>query len=216
MTAVFTRDAQRDSLLRGVIDNPDDVVARLVYADYLEEFGDDGIDALHAGVIRKSIRHPQEGLTGFEIERSGDGPRCQRLSRVGSMWTPQEKISLFLFATNLLLHSVPSFAGKVIFIRGFFEEVRASFGTLVEHGPAIVTMHPVRRMIATDKEPAYVDHESGFGGWTWGMIGHARHFVPSAIVGPLLLRWHSTDDAAQEALSVALLDYCRVASKGAP
>lgn len=56
-------DLERAALLRNVRDNPGDMTARLVYADWLDE---NGVDQWHARAIRNPGQIPKEDLRQFK------------------------------------------------------------------------------------------------------------------------------------------------------
>lgn len=90
-----------EALLRNILLNPDDDLARLVYADYLDETGDPK-DAARAGVIRHSINerivleYHADQSTGL-ITSSHRGFICGVESALSVLLLPS---TVDLFATN--------------------------------------------------------------------------------------------------------------------
>jgi uncharacterized protein (TIGR02996 family) len=197
MTATW---AEREALLAAVLDAPDDDLPRLIYADWLEEYGDD-LGLRRAHFIRAQIRYPEE--TDCEYELRGHAPRSERPSLLGRLIDREDVRRLLVD----LMHGFPASDCVVTFRRGFVDEVNAPLATLLGHGAAAVKAHPVARMMATDREPC---DRCGNHGYHWHY--HHRSQMRSNLPDPL---WHVHGDwptaaLALEALHSAVLRLCRL------
>lgn len=197
----MTRDEERRSLLDAVHDSPDDDAPRLVYADWLEEYGDVE-DAAQAEFIRGAGAHTfavADFVGGWQYS-DGSGlsvPQIRfcfgTLDRAGGDSWPVDS--------------------AIIFRRGFVEEVRAPLAVLLEYGPAILRQHPVTRMVATGREP--IRGESGWH-WSFGIDG-SSDADPSGIPGDVMVGGGLGDDVglrakrfrSREAALELALEYCR-------
>lgn len=124
---------EASALLRAIRDNPDDDLARLAYADLLEEAGDPD----RAALIRTQI-----DLSRF----AHDDPRRRELEdREHAILAANEADWL----DDLLGHSGGSTADPDLreweWERGFLVEVAATPLFMLDHGPDLFAAHPVRR-----------------------------------------------------------------------
>jgi len=145
-----------EALLQAVLDEPGDDVRRLVYADWLEEYGQDWVSAIWAKLIRFHMKQPPY-LEAKEIlvEVIADPPRSERLIRWGITpfgWRSDETAHLKQLITGLLRDS-PSITGLWTFRRGFVDEVDLTCDQFMEHAAALFSQHPITRVGLTDRKP---------------------------------------------------------------
>ncbi len=110
----------REALIAAILEDPDDDLPRLAYADWCEENGDDA----RADFIRVQIERTR--LPSWDGRQGGLAARERRLlSRHGRAWAP---------------------AGPCLvwFRRGFVERVSASMRTLLAVGDELDAGHPVQ------------------------------------------------------------------------
>lgn len=141
MTAALS---DRAAILRAVIDDPADDLARLAFADWCEEGG----ELERAEFIRVQIEAetPIGILPTGEVIRVRDvkGPRQAALL---------ERESLLL---NVVRHHwLPLYTPDVDFVwcRGFVESVRLPLAAWLKHSHRLVREHPLARVEVTDHEP---------------------------------------------------------------
>jgi uncharacterized protein (TIGR02996 family) len=187
-------------LLADIIEHPESDDLRLIFADWLDDHGEEERAAdIRWGVERGNI--PVGDLTAILAIRR-DHP---------------ELIQMFVPDGGLITDFLK-------WRRGFVAEVHAPLAVLQQHLPAIVREHPIERVRATDKEPRIYSAEVAL--WpehcTWwidtGMAepddiheSLARHLIadmPSFGDGGRG-RNYPTAEAAHAALSDALLTLAR-------
>lgn len=184
-----------EMLLAAILNDPGDDLARLAYADWCEEEGDDA----RAEFIRCQINlYPREGTLEI-LQRTGKG---------WSRWLPG--------GARYRLWSNKEQTGKiqpeeigVRFHRGFVEATCSRLRPWLDHGRAIVQSHPVTRVEAIDHKPIqeHISNDKVM----WRLSIH----MPETLVEILLRdlrrsRFHNalrfgTEDDANAALSRALL-----------
>jgi uncharacterized protein (TIGR02996 family) len=142
-----------DQLLAAIIDNPADDGLRLVYADRLEEEGQED----RAEFIRVQLRlatyntDPKQRLTGGPA--SGWG-----VEEMPPEYTTLKRRERELFDAAQpwpLLTGVTFFDAEWRFSRGFIEEVHCTLADWLKHGPAIVRAQPVTKVVVTDKQAGW-------------------------------------------------------------
>lgn len=187
------------ALLRAIIDDPDDDLVRLAYADWLEEAGDDA----RAEFIRVQVAGGGEVYVGGEVWMEPQEGRaaelCRRHSREWAGPPPGHD----------------PLRWEWTFRRGFVEEVRCPLAAWDAHGGSILVSHPVTRVELTDKAPVALN-----GGYGWMPVigGGDRGQLPWALAdllpekasdwwggGILFYRCGDTKEAAVDVLSEALL-----------
>src|SRR5262249_38283509 len=144
---VLTGRAMRDALLAAVCEAPDEDAPRLVYADWLEEHGDED-DQARAEFIRGQIA--LEGMAADHPDRDALRPRRVRLEREhGAGWLaelpdwaaplePQEKVGRA--------------AGGSAFWRGFLDQVGATVEDWIHGADDLVAAHPICRAVLREGE----------------------------------------------------------------
>lgn len=138
-------------ILQDILKNPEDDGIRLIYADWLEEHGQE----LHAEFIRVQIDN---------FHRSNQGKDSYLVHAVGN----RELEILNIFPDFLRLDSeelddygwngtgstdVEYDSGmKVIFRRGFITEVHGTHDAFIEYARDWQKIHPIERYVCVDKE----------------------------------------------------------------
>ncbi len=196
MTATI---ADGNLLLAGIIEHPEDDDRRLIYADWLEEDGQDDraefirVQVELAGLGDECPDRQTLDVTNTEIEQSIIGVNCGRcrwcvlaMRDSGLLLVNQEQ--WIGKATLLGLVDVgESISERITFRRGFVESVRCAWGSWQRHGRAVALAHPVERVDLTDMEP--LTNAEGSGGnewryWSWCsaavMVGDS-HTVPDNV-----------------------------------
>src|SRR5438094_4319367 len=119
---------ERDSLLAGICDAPDDDGPRLIFADWL----DDHTEAARAEFIRLQLR-----LAAMEQ----DDPQRQTLvRREGDLWAANK---------DAWIAEIPSWSGVKVsaqFRRGWPESVRCTAAAFLKHAAKIVCHLPLREL----------------------------------------------------------------------
>jgi uncharacterized protein (TIGR02996 family) len=118
---------QREAFLQAIIADPDDDTTRLVYADWLEENGDEA-DRARAEFIR--IQFEQERLPEHDARRKEVETRAAEL----------HKAHAATWLRGAWNKWVP---GVGLFRRGFLETIEASPDSLKEHAVALLAREPV-------------------------------------------------------------------------
>ncbi len=183
-----------DHLLRRILEDPADTTVRLIYADWLEEHGQEE----RAEFIRLQIR-----LLGWERAR-------ELLDSYGRDWSPA-------LCGEGVARSVGGFV--YTFYRGFVEEVACETADWLVHGPAVVACQPVLRVTLTDKRSGqpFVHLDTGARqGWYWAE-GEQEDEPPWRLPECLMARLHprppqrvyDSEAEANAALSHACLAWAR-------
>lgn len=116
-----------DAILKAVIEEPDDPLHRLAYADWLEDRGGP-CDLLRASAIRGD-------------DRGGPVPcDCGQCFREARRLAEAE-------------YAVRPGGTHAFFSRGFCVEVVCSVATWLQHGSAVANAHPLRRVTLHGKRP---------------------------------------------------------------
>jgi uncharacterized protein (TIGR02996 family) len=119
----------REALLRGIGENPDDEATKLVYADFLEESGNEE-DVARARLIRLGIRLFREDLCGEESD--------QLSSEYYSLWDQYHK---------QWLHGLPEWVVESHSKCGFLESVFCTPKKFLKSGQAILDREPLIELV---------------------------------------------------------------------
>lgn len=141
-----------DTLMRAMIESPDDDLARLAYADALEERSKGDEAALERiAVIRRQVADPRLAVY------------CEEDRSVGLICSPELCCDGCAYMLEVLKVPPPFICGEGRYRmkRGFVELVRCDLATWKNHGPLIAKAHPLRHVWITDKKPACVRRKSG-------------------------------------------------------
>jgi uncharacterized protein (TIGR02996 family) len=162
------------ALRRAICERPDDDLARLAYADWLEEDGSHWrpryAEFIRAQARLESLRlakAPHSELIGKDILcRSMDCEVCHLRRRIDELaeepYPPDGSEAVCHWAGDLL--AVWRFAHDT-FRRGFVWRVRCTMAQWRRHGAAVCGIHPVEEVDIFDKRPS-VGTVSG-SGWRW-------------------------------------------------
>lgn len=151
------------ALLAAIAADPDDDTARLVYADWLSENGQDG----RAQYVRAAV--------AFDL---------QTASKFGPLvgWAQD----LFLLSTghpHSLPHLDPAKAGWAWrYARGFVSDLTLPADALVKHAAAIFAAHPVQLVTLTGKRPI-MDNPDHYGPHAKLECSFDYWYRPGAVVG---------------------------------
>ena len=185
------------SLRQAIIDgSTDDHAPRLVYADWLEEYGDPEDDALLARFIRLQVRMEdlrKDCCCGRCVGRRGRGGQhtngpCVLEWRENRDLLVEQKVILedlggfraFTYELCYALHEKhvydldvrykkPPCPVGVRFVGGFIQEVSAPMSVLDEWGCAIARLCPLARVTTSDMSPSDMSQrlEHGWGWWSY-------------------------------------------------
>lgn len=159
---------EQRALLNGIITNPNDNVARLVYADWLEENGQ----------VNDAIRIRKHVETSFRYVS----------------YPPRDV------------------AERIVWRRGFMQKIFCTMAQFLKHGPLICSLHPIMRVVITDKEPVQI---AGLGmiEFVWVFFAELEdqsHVLPNQLSQDQLFRvpFKSVSDA-NEWLSARCIAWAR-------
>jgi uncharacterized protein (TIGR02996 family) len=221
-------------LLADIIEHPEADDLRLIYADWLEDHGEEERAALirwmlaDARVEAKFKHKPEDGnyftcWSDHSLEGNPYRPRWR--GEIAGSWACSMRIAMV--GTDDIPDEPPfgiTDDFTVVFRRGFVAEVHAPIAVLQQHLPALVRQHPIERVRATDKEPdqyaalsdLWPEH------WSWWSDNDNNPSSVQKQVWSLIdgfdpgytsleeeCRNYPTAEAAHEALSVALLKLAR-------
>lgn len=201
-------------LLDDIIANPADDVPRLIYADWLEEHGQEE----RAEFIRVQIELTQ-------CPDPFDNRELSILYRAPAFLDfPGTKQDDFGWNGTGSTEIEYDSGVKTVFRRGFLTEVHAPFAVLAKHLPRLVWEHPIERVRVTDREPHQFTTHAEWGRWPGYPGEDPKHTIPEdiwlmlqhATTTDVRQHWslaYSTADAAHAALSVALLKRARTKSQ---
>lgn len=144
---------ERESFMKAIIDDPDNDQIRLVFADWLEEYGG---EPERAEFIRLQIELAERNVKPYNLcwesaiacrivakDSSNLVHRCSNiLVEFGQKWWQEG---------NYLINQLPIW--KASWRRGFVSRIDCNMSQWREHGPAIVRNHPVQVVRIDDKFP---------------------------------------------------------------
>jgi uncharacterized protein (TIGR02996 family) len=160
----------RAALLAAVIAHPDEDTPRLMYADWLQEYGDDA-DRARAEFVRVQVELARilvsaAGLPDVETDLAARAhySRVVVLSRrVRELWNANWHVWCFELPPGF--RPILPDVALGMFRRGFVEHVTCDGDDWVTHADAILASHPVRAVTLTSW-PAMTFGGSRFaGGW---------------------------------------------------
>jgi uncharacterized protein (TIGR02996 family) len=209
MTAAAREQA---AFLAAILAAPEDDTPRLVYADWLEEHGDEA----HAEFIRvqcELARGPGCGHAYLDSPARAACPQCGRFDALRCR--ERELYPEWLAADDLWMATAfnpecRTFTGpppwRWEYRRGFMDAVTCPCRDWLAHGPAVVACQPVCEVRLSDREPDRL--VTGYG-WSRGPAP-AGHTIPDELYYRLDRPgvW-PTRAAALDALSAAALAWAR-------
>ncbi len=178
--------SEHDALLRAILDDPQADDRRLVYADYLEENGQQQRAefirvqvalAAHERAVADGIEPDNPFAPGYLIfsKRQALNARMHDLlCKHAWEWLKVEGLATYSSRVGFPMEGWlskeaggPGVELAITVNRGFVSEVRAPLAELLQHLPAILKHHPVVRVEATDRNPATDDKGRGHGWYRW-------------------------------------------------
>jgi len=198
-------------LLAGILANPEDMGRRLVYADWLEENGEEERASFVRGQClgqRVQVRLP---LIREWVPWLGK----RTLSAVWARWHCTIKhVDARGYGGGIRTAPAP---GRVVFRGGFISEVRCLLSEWLVYGSQMVRQHPIRCVHMVDKTPhdsAALSHE-----WfnydhllgaeridaTDALPGAVFALLPDSTLQTLSAKLYATRQEAEDALANALL-----------
>lgn len=182
-----------DMLLAAILAEPDDNGLRLIYADWLDDNGDEAGRA-HATFIREQIRVSNS----LSVTRGG---------RAFVFYLPDSQVE----TADPGVIKCPDWAEWVRIRRGFIEGVQCELQAWLDHGADFVRAHPITRVALADvcavqrARLAIISRRaSKVTSTRWGVAIATDKTWPLRDVG-----WHPTREAAEKALSDVLLEHAR-------
>jgi uncharacterized protein (TIGR02996 family) len=223
-----------EGLHRGIIEHPHDLDRRLVYADFLEEDGyTDRAELIRVGC--ELSKYPpwrcqrDAPLVIYQIDRRsyascGFCTPCQLRDRELALLRGRDRSNEAFWMADVL-REVCLTDGKHNNQRrftwwwwaGFVDEVVLSCEDWSRHGPSLVQITPLRKVLLVDKKPERFS--DGQWGWheAWPLDLPQLPLIPDhffrdkddILVDPRIeLQW-ATERAAKECLSDILVDWAR-------
>jgi uncharacterized protein (TIGR02996 family) len=148
--------SDHDAILRAVIEEPEEDLPRLLYADWLEEFGSE------EDHIRSEFIRVQCEIARLKSERcfcgdSGDPTGCFRCKTLAKL--RRRELAFYMnpgtdsFLPDGMRDSHLTLR-HIYFKRGFADSVSLDTEAWLEHGPTLCAAHPITRVMLMDKWPA--------------------------------------------------------------
>lgn len=136
--------AEAAGLLDDIVRNPRDRTARLVYADWLEEFGTPG-QAHLAAFIRRQVG------SGETVRLDAGHRYAETAEPVGAGWA--------------VLIECPAGAESCVVAGGFIEKVYCHADAWRRAGPRLVREHPLSLVVVATYKPVVPNRAAGVFGW---------------------------------------------------
>lgn len=163
------------ALLKAIIDDPDDDLPRLAYADWLEEHartwpcnfcGGSGLATLHGpdrhdvecGECHKGTAHDGKRARATFIREQMGSPATSVVKSRGL------DLVFGLDGGEIYGAKVPEGCEVASWNRGFVESVKVTMPAWMIHGPEVMKHHPVTDVVITDKK-ARLNLDYGKSGW---------------------------------------------------
>lgn len=231
--------ADGEILMAAILDNPADDLARLAFADWLEEGGQsDRVEFIRAQMEVAATgvydcphkKKPSDACCGF----------CDFCRPAAVAWQLRNRLSILAYAGPTLFPFVCStyhwridryYSSEHITLyleRGFVEAVRCPIAGWLAHGPAIVRIHPVARVEIIDRVPTRGTYGPSGTDQVWGWAYFANYYGPVMGWGlpvclfsllpydachnarPMISRCYPAEAAACDALSTACLVWAKL------
>ena len=200
----------QQALLRAILLNPADDVARLVYADWLQENGDEE----YAEFIRVSV----EIATLCQANRNGLGTHESGI-RQSELFTREAVLSRTVYPRHMYpvfdwLKAVGIDYGNCVFNRGdFLAGVSCTLSQFMEHAKSLFSAHPVTAVILADRHPHdwtddfEIPNRGVFSWYTDSIFAAAS--LPFEVMGRRGESDHNTREEALDWLSARCVAYGR-------
>lgn len=201
----------RETLLRNILLDPTDELVRLIYADFLNDYGDER-DSWQAGMIR------------------GQWPSV--ITPIHDYWPELKPLlqdhALFRVKVDgvVVFSNVPSDRSQVhtelTFTRGFLSSLTLPAAVFREHAAMLFSRHPITEVRLSDRQPH--DLQTGYHAWFATSIHHNPASVgpkwfhllkdydlrlPVEGVMANMIVYYTSEPAAISALSSALVSWGR-------
>lgn len=228
-----------ETLLKAVINNPNDITYRLVYADYLEEEGNPYGEFIRVQCELYELETSKVPLhKGFEPV--GNNIVFAPKAKTNPLWVARERrkrelrsrqkelfetLSIFEGCNRFVKLLLEDGVGLTITYRqGFIEKISCSLESWDRVGSVLVRKFPLTEVVLSDKKPFSSSYHSY--GWYWlGYVGNMKDYPDCLSVylwdrlsgGTRVYdceadraRRYETEDDAMKGLSQACLAYARV------
>lgn len=220
-----TIDQQQAALLRAICQRPDDMQARLVYADWCEDNGQEA----RAEFVRVQCRI-SKGCKFNVCDGTGRNVvspcpcallrnREQKLLEAhGRWWVPPEVAKVSGYQHGSWPFSQPR-GEPWLFRNGFVESITTTSTAWLAHGSQIVAATPVRTVILSDRKPQHY-HRQDFDVWGWRSTSDGESYYLSPELWQIMAELYSGNvngswvdlnsrKAAFDALSAAAVVWAR-------
>jgi uncharacterized protein (TIGR02996 family) len=181
--------SDHDAILRAVIEEPEEDLPRLLYADWLEEFGSEE-DHICSEFIRVQCE-----IARLKSERcfcgdSGDPTGCFRCKTLAKL--RRRELAFYMnpgtdsFLPDGMRDSHLTLR-HIYFKRGFADSVSLDTEAWLEHGPTLCATHPITRVTLMDKWPTQSLASTEY--WRWFDQGGAEAVSPYMLPRPVWLAY---------------------------
>ncbi len=150
-------DATVAQFLADICANPADDVPRLIYADWLAEYGDEHADRIHAEMIRLQI----ELITARHWHAWGDD---EAIEKAGCKTCDLCRREALLIPRMRAPHSVYRVCSGWSYRRGFVESITLSAADWLTHADALLDAAPISRVALTTR-PEVIRRQVPEGGY---------------------------------------------------
>lgn len=193
-------EADRAAFLRAICENPADDVSRLVYADWLEEHGEQSL----ALFIRESVaaERSRPALIGFP---TGRGPSFYRWPEGGWHWCHPDYAPPG--APTVTIPN-PCPAARLFVSRGFVELVELPAAAYRDFAGLLFAEQPITHVSITDKFPHQRPNRPTYPLYDW-RLGAGSAGLPLDLYHRLPAKSFESSDAALAALSQTCVNYGR-------
>jgi uncharacterized protein (TIGR02996 family) len=167
-------------MLAGIIDDPDDDLRRLVFADWLEEEG----HPERAEFIRLCLEYDRMDRKPCGCPDDGNPIMCPHCRELWRLRREQERFldpskperdRVFRFADDPhRVMGLDGYRGPRVewdWARGFVQEVRCPLAVWRGHGPTLARLHPILVVRLTDREPLELGGGPAPPDWMWRLSG---------------------------------------------
>ncbi len=207
-----------------ICSDPEDIQARLIYADWLEERGDPRGEFIRVQCELAACDGVpcKEGCEAYNVKMAeyrviwwcGE---CQRRKHLkGREFSLFESLGANPFGLGHCISTVTIDPKKIathshwtqcLVRRGFTEVIMLTIKDWLAHGPQIVRQTPVTEVWLNDMEPTDVTYVAG---WTWmqGTLGAPSH-VPPELFYRMGGAWYPTEQEARAGLGRSALAWAR-------
>lgn len=187
--------------LWAILEDPFDDTPRLVYADWLEEYGG---DPLRAEFIRAQCSAALRCSCAYVSVAFGQGIACPECSRRPE--ARRHEYDLWLEGRAYWGARLPSVLWGATnepswWCRGFVFRARCSSGDLLRHAETLFRSQPITEVELTD---ASMLRELARGHWGWSLLR-----LPVVLRERMPVRWFDYPGVASAALSRACVSYGR-------